>query len=118
MDLATAPRDLIATQELLEALMRDSMRIDTFTPTDMGGNFWALVSRYSDGTWVLNEDWVLTWYPGDTFGEDGYEADFSTQIDATTPRHIAAATHAIITAPLDQRAYVASVEGPNVPPTS
>lgn len=116
MGITTAPADLTATQELLEALMRDSMRIDTFTPTDMGGNFWALVSRYSDGTWVLNEDWILTWYPGGTFDEDGYEADFSVQIDATTPRHIAAAAHNIITAPADQRAYVAAVEGPNVAP--
>jgi hypothetical protein len=118
MDLTTAPATLIETGEILHALLRDSWRIDQFHAIQLGGNTWALVSRLADGHWVLTEDSTLSWYPGETFTEDGSEPELEAQIDATTPRHLAEAAHNIITAPADQRAYVAAVEGPNVPPTS
>lgn len=104
----TAPRDLIITSHILEGDFGQD-----FAPEHMGGNWWVLVSERGDGTWVLNTDHILSWYPGETWNEDGSEPEFSTEIDATQPRYIAEAVHDITTATADQRAYVAAINAPN-----
>lgn len=110
----TAPVKMAIVQELLEESLATAGQIHETHRVEMFGVEF-LVSRRDNGTWVLSDDSVLRWFDGEDWIGSG-EADFSAQIDATTPRHIAAAAHNIITAPADQRAYVAAVEGPNVAP--
>lgn len=112
--IKAAPSSLVATQAILEALLLDSWRIPKFHAVDLGDHEWALVATYSDGHWVLTADSVLSWYPGDSFVDDSGPG-FTTVIDATTPQYVAEAAHDIMTAPADQRAYIAAVNGPNVP---
>jgi hypothetical protein len=107
----TAPAELALTGHLLT-----SNHGLTFTPVHFGGTEWTLVADVTDGTWTLTADSNLAWYPGDTFDDEGSEPEFEAQIDCTTPEHIAAAAHNIITAPAHLRAYVAAVEGPNTTP--
>jgi hypothetical protein len=105
----TAPRNLIITSHILEGDFGQD-----FAPEHMGGNWWVLVSERGDGVWVLSTDQILSWYPGETWTEDGSEPEFSTEIDASQPRYIAEAVADIVNAPADQRAYVAAINGPNL----
>lgn len=44
-----------------------------FTITHMGGTNWSLVSKRTDGTWVINGDYGIAWYPAETWNDDGSE---------------------------------------------
>lgn len=61
-------RDLTLTQNILKT----EHSLD-FTATSMSGNWSVLVSETTDGTWVINDDFGICWYPGKTWHEDGSE---------------------------------------------
>lgn len=113
---ANAPATLIHVHQILGDRLAASGHSLDFVAENQGGEFFALIARTTEGIWVLNEDWVLCFYSGDAYdtSEDSVEPEIECIIDATAPLHIAEAAHSIITAPADQRAYAASVEGPNL----
>jgi hypothetical protein len=111
----TAPATVTETATILvnELGTRTGLAHDVLTVEDYG-NVWNILVPRFDGNWILTEDSILCWYPGGTWSEDGSEPEFETQIDCTTPRYLAEAAADIITAPADQRAYVAAINGPNL----
>jgi hypothetical protein len=80
---ATAPRDLILTQQILET----EHHLD-FLPAHQGGTWWALVSETTGGTWIVNNDFGIAWYPGKTWHDDGalptHEDYFDVEYDDET----------------------------------
>lgn len=86
MPTATAPRELTTTQHILKTEHQQ-----VFTAEHMGGPVWALVSANANGTLVINDDYGIAWYPGQTWNEDGSEptvtADFDVNYDDETDEY-------------------------------
>lgn len=85
MSVATeaAPRHIAAIRDTLA-----SAHGMHFIAEQMGGNVWVLANETADGAWVINGDYGVLWYPGDTrndedsdliretyFGEIDYDDD-------------------------------------------
>lgn len=81
MQIATPAADLTTIRELLEDLLNEAGIRREFIGTTLGGDWAAMVARDKDGTWCLNEDYILTYYTGDDFLEDDVDPKFELTID-------------------------------------